>query len=245
MYWWWDDNTTRFREMVVNLTIHNNPESFVGRNGIYLMVFSGRISGHIVYFGFQTDMHLPGTRRTAGKGVIFSRWGTRDLDNVRLAQNGFSESSGHEGDFIGARKGYNWRDGHYSLRLAPDGTDPDGEWFGLWVTESRSGNTTWMGSLKFPYVDNEQRATIYPQAYSAIEVYGDPQIRPIDIPELRVNVDLPRADGQSATRGLTAYSTFHGEILNSEARFDHATGSVFLQAGGLTQRLTPERFVYF
>ena len=237
MYWGWDQNTGSFRELVVNLTIHNDVDSLSGRNGLFLLVVSGRISATRFYFGFQTDVQDPVTGSSRGKGVIFSRWGTRDLANVRLAEDGFSQSSGHEGNFVGARRGYDWGAGSYRLLLAPDGAEPDGEWFGLQVTDLASGTTTRVGSLKFPYPDNEQRATIDPYAYSTIEIYGPP-IRPIDIPELRVNIGPPRGDGQSATNGRTAYSIFRGEILNSEARFEHGNGSLFLQVGGVTRRLT-------
>ena len=237
MYWDWDERTG-FRELVVDLTIHNDLDTFFGEHGIYLMVVQGRISERTFYFGFQTDVADPVTWRSRGKGVIFNRWGTRDLANVRLAEDGYSQSSGHEGNFVGTRRGYDWGAGAYRLRLAPEGADSDGEWFGLSVTELASGATTWIGALKFPYPDRGLRATINPHSYSTIEIYGSRPIRSIDIPEFSVSIEPPKGDGRSATHGATVYSLRLGQILNTEARFDHTTGTVFLQAGGLTRRKT-------
>ena len=56
--------------------------------------------------------------------MIFSRWGTRDLEWARWPEDdGWAESSGHEGDFIRVRRFYDWGPGDYVVRLAPDGAD--------------------------------------------------------------------------------------------------------------------------
>lgn len=240
--WWnWDENQGRFRELVVDLTIHNDVDSFLGDHGIYIILGQGFISEEGYYFGIQTDVSDPSIGRSRGKGLIFSRWGTRDLANARIAEDGWTESSGHEGDFIGVRRKHDWSAGDYRLRLGPDGAETDGEWFSLWITELASDTTTWIGALKFPYVDN--RALIQPPSYTAIEIYGIRRIRPIDIPELRVSVKVPSGDGVQATSGYVDFSPFQGEILNSEAWYDHETDMVHLQAGGLTERKTIEGWI--
>ena len=235
--WWnWNDNQGRFRELVVDLTIHNDLDSFLGDYGIYLILGQGHISEEGYYFGIQTDVSDPRIGGSRGKGLVFSRWGTRDLANGRVPEDGWTESSGHEGDFIDVRRNYDWAAGDYRLRLGPDGAETDGEWFSLWITEMASDTTTWIGALKFPYLDN--RAVIAPPSYTTIEVYGIKRIRPIDIPELSISVKPPQGDGIPATHGYMGYSPFNSEILNSEVRFDPRIGTVLLQAGGLTQRRT-------
>ena len=243
--WWdWNENRSRFRELVVDLTIHNDIDSFLGDHGVYLILGQGYISEEGYYFGIQTDVSDPSIGRSRGKGLIYSRWGTRDLANARIPEDGWTESSGHEGDFIGVRRAYDWTAGDYRLRLAPDGTDEDGEWFSLWITDLGADTTTWVGALQFPFVNGE--AFIQPPSYTTIEIYGGRKIRPIDIPELSISVEPPLGDGGRATHGWTNYSPFNGEILNSEVRCDRLTGTVFLKAGGLTERETPgDRWVYF
>ena len=237
IWWEWNDNRGRFRQLEVDITIHNDVPKFSDDHGIYMILGQGFISGEGYYFGIQTDVYDPNIGYGRGKGLIFSRWGTRDLANSRIAEDGWAQSSGHEGDFIGVRRGYDWGAGDYRLRLAPDGAETDGEWFSLWITELASDTTTWMGALKFPYLHN--RALIEPPSYSTIEIYGIGSIRPIDIPELSVSIQPPMGDVIRATHGYRGYSPFNGEVLNSEVRYERETGIVYLQAGGLTQRETP------
>ena len=125
----------------------------------------GKISDVEFYFGLQTDVHAPESPYRRGKGLLFSRWATRDLANARISEiDGWTQSSGHEGNFIGVRRSYSWGAGEYRVRLAPDG-DPeeDGVWFGLWITDRSTDVTTWIGSLKFPLLDGKavMRAPTY------------------------------------------------------------------------------------
>ena len=84
-----------------------------------------------------------------------------------------------------------WGPGDYVVRLAPDGADQHGEWLGLWIAESSTGATTWIGSLQFPRVKGEAR--IAGPVHSTVEVYGDGAIRPIDIPTWHVASSGPGA----------------------------------------------------
>ena len=100
-----------------------------------------------------------------------------DLANTRIAPGGLSEAGDHEGDFISVRRRYEWGDGDYRIRLASDGVDADGEWFGVWITDLDDDTATWFGSLKFPLSGTENQAWINDRSYSTIEIYGRP-IRP-------------------------------------------------------------------
>ena len=241
--WEWGQGKDRFRELEVELTIHNDIGNFSNEHGIYMMLGSGDISSIGFYFGIQTDVYDPNIGRGRGKGLIFSGWDTRDLANVRLADGGWSESSGHEGDFVGVRRQYDWSAGDYRISLAPDGTESDGEWFSLRITDIATEMTTWIGALKFPYSYGTDTALIESPSYSTIEIYGDRKIHPIDIPELRISIKPPTGDGVPATSGYIGYSAFEGEILNSDAIYDRKAGVVHLQAGGLTERTTKEGWI--
>ena len=247
--WWdWDrdaDSKLReFREMEIDFTIHNNVRDFSDQNGIYLMLSQSNISDVGFYFGLQTDVYAPDPPYWRGKGLIFSRWKTRDLANARVAdlEEGWTQSSGHEGDFIGVRRSYEWGAGDYQVRIAPDGAEPDGEWFGLWITDLSSNMTTWIGSLKFPFLNGT--ATIGPSSYTTVEIYGHP-IRPIDIPEWHISVERPLGDGVPSSSGLTVYSSIFGDVLNSDIRYAQMEDRVHFRAGGATERTTPSGRVYF
>ena len=242
-YLWWGWGTEyRFEELVIDFTIHNNVE-LGGQRGLYLMLGHLDISDTALYFGLQTNVYSPDPPHSRGKGLLFSRWGTRDLANARWHQaEGWNQSSGHEGDFIGVRRAYRWGVGDYRVRIAPDGAEPDGVWFGLWITDKASGVETWIGSLKFPI--HGGRAVMSSPSYSTIEIYGDP-IRPIDIPVWHVSIERPVGDGVRALGGDTGYSVFYGEIMNSDVRYDRADDVVHLKTGGLTERRTEAGRVRF
>ena len=238
-YIWWKWDTNGIEELVVDFTIHNDVE-LRGRNGLYLMLVNGYLSDVDFYFGLQTDVHSPQRPSNRGKGLIFSRWGERDLSNARVAEaDGWTESSAHEGDFIGVRRSYEWGAGDYRARFAPDDSGPPetgGRWFGVWVTNLETNVTTWAGSLKFPLKDG--KALIRPSVYSTIEIYGG-TIRPIDIPQWHVSMKRPLGDGKVSLWGMTGYTPLEVPVPNSDIRYDRQAGEVHFRAGGTTERETP------
>lgn len=235
MYWHWESGTDLLREVITDFTIHNDIGDWSDRHGLYLFLMHNSISETRFYFGLQTDV------QGRGKGLIFSRWGTRDLSNARFsATDGWTQSSGHEGNFIGVRRSYEWKKGDYRVRIAPDGLESDGEWFSLWITDLATGNTTWVGSLKFPLLNGA--AVMQPHSLATIEVYGTGPIRPIDVPKWHVTVKRPLGDGVVSTWGYTWYPYDDSEsaLLNSDVRYDRSTNQVHLLIGGDTERRTPQ-----
>ena len=118
-------------EMVtVEIDIHNDIQLGGAGNGIYSMVCSGDVDSIGYYFGMQTDVQNNNPNvsiRNTGKGLTFSRWKERNLTSARIPDDGFTESSGHEGDFIGVRRNYDWGVGKYMLRIGQDGPDDSAE----------------------------------------------------------------------------------------------------------------------
>ena len=244
---WWDWNsvngrTPEFRELTVDIKIHNDIGNFSDRHGMYLMLGYSNISGVAFYYGLQTHMYDPQNQGENGKGVIFSRWRTRDLANTRIAPGGWTESSGHEGDFVGVRYHYEWTQGEYRVRLASDGTDEEGEWFGIWITDLATGTETWAGSMRFPFRNG--KATIHGNSYTTSEIYGSP-VRPIDIPQWHVSIGRPRGDGITAAWGTTGYSMFTNDFHNAEIHYDRRNDVMDIRTGGTTERETQSQTIIF
>ena len=237
----------KIRELEIDFTIHNDPGDFSDKHGLYLMLCYSFLSDVAFYFGLQTDVLDPKKGRR-GKGLVFSRWKTRDLANAKVADEveGWTESSGHEGDFIGVRRTYDWGAGDYRVRFAPDGSEADGEWFGVWITDKARDETMWIGSLKFPYLNGEAVIS-YPSIFTTMEIYrafGSP-IKPIDIPEWHVSVKRPSSNGVKPVTARSSYSTFTREVLNSNVRYDPTDDAMHFQAGGSTERTNPEQTTVF
>ena len=234
--WRWGSDLAGLRELVTDFTIHNDVGDWSDQHGYFLILIQNSISDAGFYFGLQTDAN------GRGKALIFSRWGTRDLSNARYSQtDGWTESAGHEGDFIGIRRSYDWGAGDYRVRIAPDpgGLETDGEWFGLWITDLDTGITTWIGSLKFPLLNGT--ATFRPHSSATIELYGVPRIRPIDIPQWHVSVKRPLGDNVLSTWGFTNYPFDDSDnaLFNSDVRYNPREEAAHLWIGGTTERKTP------
>lgn len=232
--WHWEKNGLHYHDAIeIDFTIHNNVPAWSDHNGLYLMLAHTRIADVGFYFGFQTNVWRPGVGSTGRKAVTFSRWETRDLANARIAPNGFAQSSGHEGDFIGVRRFYEWSDGAYRARLARTDSDSGGDWFGLWITDIDQERTTWMGSLRFPRSSAEP-AQIHPHFASILEVYGPP-IRPAHIPELHVSITVPRGDGDATpiyADALYPNWPHDDEIRNKEIWYQADENAVHMRVGG-------------
>ena len=216
---------TGFEELRFPFTIWNDVEP-QHDSGLYFMLCNAWVEDEAFYFGLQSNVQDGSPPHGwMGKGLIFSRWGTRDLADART--DGFTQSSGHEGDFIGVRRLYEWGAGDYEVRFAPDGEDPEGRWFGLWITDLEDGTTTWIGSLRFPLGSRVDAPT-----YSTVEIYGRP-LRPIDIPVWHVSMKPPTFDGEPAKMGFSEYDVFSVGTLNTDIVFD---GELHIHVGGATER---------
>ena len=235
--WLWDPNE-HVSEFTMDFTIHTDVGSFSPEtNGLYLMLGHAKLRDIQFYFGLQTDVHNPhASGEPYEKGIIFSRWGTRDLANAKVADGGWSQSSGHEGDFIGVRLPYDWGAGDYRARLAlEDGDAGEEGWYGVWITDLSIGITTWAGSLKFPLPDESPRRV---NMYSTMEIYGQ-RLRPVDIPEWHVSLKRPSINGVRAPSGRILYDGNGREVPNSDASYDEGEDAIHFRAGNFTSRLTP------
>ena len=248
--WNWDDGGNGFLSMEIDFTVHNDIDiaDVPPDTGLYLMLGLGEVSGTGYYFGLQVDhgnyLNYDPMGLGHGRRVIFSRWETRDLANVRVPENGYTESAGYEGDFVSVRRQYRWRAGEYRMRIASDGEDDEGIWFSLWITEKSTNEATWCGSLKFPH--KEGKAAIAPYGITVSEVYGASTTKPIDIPEWHVSVKKPVADGDSSpTRAYVKHANYddRASVPNSNISFNLEEGSLHFYVGGATERRTEEGWV--
>ena len=248
---WWrrynGDCTAAFLEfetVTVDFTIHNDP-NYSTRGGLYLMLLHGNISGKSFYFGLQTRLQpLPG--RPAAKGALFSRWDTRDQGNAAAdPDHGWTYDGGYEGDFVSARRSYEWSAGDYRARLARDSSresNADGVWYGLWITDLDTNVETWIGSLRFPLMEGETH--IQGVFSTVLEIYGG-AVRPADVPAWHVSVGIPAVDGVDAGCARTLYPDVEAEDVRSEIRYDPEQRRVHLEALGSTGRQTSQQVIFF
>jgi hypothetical protein len=98
------------------------------------------------YAGFQTNGIIFGQHR--GKVVNYSIWGSNGGRSDGWVNPANSESGGFQIMYP-----YEWDEGgayRFELREGPGGTDSDGKWWGLWVTDLSSDETTFLGEQRVP-----------------------------------------------------------------------------------------------
>ena len=250
VWWWWRYNGDctgaflEFETVTVDFTIHNDP-NYSTRGGMFLMLLNGNISGKSFYFGLQTRLQPP-LGRPAAKGTLFSRWDTRDQGNAAAdSDHGWTYDGGYEGDFVSARRSYEWSAGDYRARLARDSSresNADGVWYGLWFTDLDTNVETWIGSLRFPLVEGETH--IEGLFSTVLEIYGG-AVRPADVPAWHVSVGIPAVDGVEAGCAQTRYPEVEAEDVTSEVRYDTDQRRMHLEAFGATRRQTSQQLIFF
>jgi hypothetical protein len=95
------------------------------------------------YAGFQTNGLFNGSFR--GKVINFSMWGNTggNSPSPGLVNANNQESGGYQIMFP-----FVWTTGHsyrFQLKPGPSGTDSQGKWWGLWVTDQSTGNQNFIG----------------------------------------------------------------------------------------------------
>ena len=250
VWWWWRYNgdctaaLIEFETVTVDFTIHNDPNYSTG-GGMFLMLLNGNISGKSFYFGLQTRLPHP-LGRPAVKGTLFSLWDTRDQGNAAAdPDHGWTYDGGYEGDFVSARRSYEWSAGDYRARVARDSSresNADGVWYGLWFTDLDTNVETWIGSLRFPLVEGGTR--IEGLFSTVLEIYGG-AVRPADVPAWHVSVGIPTVNGVEAGCAKTRYPEVEAEDVASEVRYDTDQRRMHLEAFGSTRRQTSQQLIFF
>ena len=228
-----------------DITIHNDPGTDVGE---YLAPYSGYIDGSQFYFGLQTDIQHPETMEGVGKGLIFSTWWSFDAADIRVAEDGFHQLGTHEGRFVGVRRTFHWTVGDYRVAITLAEVDViDGrelDWFDLTIVPiaakvpgvtarpETTGETTWIGAMRFPRrmtgvpARIEPRAALFMEVYSGAETWGEVTPWHVDL--------MGYGNGVRCPTGRTEYPRYpHGQLMpNANAYIDASRDRVHVLFGG-------------
>lgn len=172
----WDFPEQKLKDLAFEIEIVSGDEQKPGR---YFQLYDGNVGGIGKYFGFQTDLWHP-SGRWLGKGLLYSRWGSNDLADVRLASGGYIERSPtKEGGFIGVRIPFDWTLGRYTCWYRPTDDDSMGRWYEFRVKRHADGVEVTPGSLRFSFTQASP-PLIDSGCGTWTEVYGDLSHSPND-----------------------------------------------------------------
>lgn len=196
---WWDLGRERpFQSYAIDVTIHDDVPADV--NLYVAPIGIAHLSKTPFYGGLQTqaDAHTKASRRIRkiGRGLLMSMWGERSLDAIRPSIGGFCQSSGHEGDFVSVRRGYEWTRGTYTYRVVRmDRQEADGNactWVAALLYAHEKDENVFVGALRFP----GDKLTLGRSVASFVEIYGRP-IPPERIPKVTVTLGNLRVNGRA------------------------------------------------
>jgi hypothetical protein len=188
---WWRFPNPVVGDLTFDIDLVAGDERSPGR---YFQLYQGQIGGQGMYFGFQTDLMRPGAG-WQGKGLLFSRWGSRDNNDAETVRNGWIENSGHEDDFVGVRSLFDWTIGRYCCWLSPSREEPTATWYEFSVQRVSDGARASAGSLRFQHQFG-RRPLIHTGGGSWTEVYNGVSVAE-DVPFTQFDVRCIRADGNS------------------------------------------------
>ncbi len=204
-YAYWDFPASTFSKLVFNFTIFNEPvnsDNSLNMDGLYYQFYQGIINDTIgFYYGIQTSLMKPDGDNK--KGVLFSRWKTRDTLNYRIAEGGWGQSAGYEGDFIGVRKNYDWGTGTYIIELRKDSSDTRGDWYALYIKKLLASDNEYIGSIRFE--KSSRSSGIKNGGITWTELYFKSNIN-TPLPRWHVSVNEALADNTKASHVTSAYS---------------------------------------
>ena len=242
-YVWWDFGIPEFETFEIDVTIHNDVGT---RPGIYFQMYQCRIGKIGCYFGFQTDVFDPNQRGGRGKGILYSRWGTRDLADVRAVSAGWAQSAGYEGDFVGVRMKYEWTNHPYRFRLTPVDEDEEGVWYGLFVLDHETKREDYAGAIRFektagraPLIQNG--GVTWTEVYTGVR-------SPAHIPYWQLSIDgcsvQPRGGRGARVKPKSARSDYARKNANSDIYFDPERNRILMKLGSDVRREHPKGRLY-
>lgn len=136
------------------------------------------------YGGIQTQSdgyRFPELREKGGKfhqfgrGCIFSRWESRDVQDVKVEDGGFWCSGGEEwsgeGNFLSARVPFKWGVGSYTYSLRREDADPSHSWVTAYIGPRDDPTAAVrVGALQF-----EGSPLLFQRSFASfVEIYGGP-----------------------------------------------------------------------
>jgi len=144
MYVNWTFGLKKLVDVSIDVTFHTEPKPAAA---VYLQLYDFHIGNTGQYFGFQYAFSKRGELKTK---FIWSRWGTRDKADAWVAEGGWIESAGYEGDFVGIRYPYAWGKGSYTVHVIMRETDGVGTWYEMHIYDHRKKIWMKIGRLRFP-----------------------------------------------------------------------------------------------
>lgn len=225
----WTFPVQRLDAVTVRTCFENDPGD---ATGIYFQTYDGSIDGGGAYFGLQV-----GT--LAGRLAIFSRFGTVDPGDIRVAPDGLSEIGTYEGPFVSVRHVYAFGVGCHDVRVRRADADGAQDWFEMHVSPADSAQWTYVGAIRFPRANAAVPAAHTSGGGSWTEFFT-PTDNALTFPYVHVSFAATANAGIAPTHAVSNYNNNDGSpIPNANVWYDPGDKRVHHEFGGLTPQCHP------
>ena len=232
-YAWQKFNQNSFESIKHKFTIHEEPSNDAG---LYYQFYQGFINDTIgFYYGIQTTVNHPEPPHSRGKGLIFSRWKTRDTTNYSIANGGWGKSAGYEGDFISVRNSFDWGVGTYEIELKKDSVDSVGDWYSVKIKNILEIEQTHFGSIRF------ETSSLSSGIKSGGAIWSELYLNSSDgsIPDWHVSVDDILIEGEYKPNKIeTVYNKNFEDFSNI---YTTNKNDIHFLVGPEVKKITPEQ----
>lgn len=228
----WDFGIPGMVDLSIDVSFHRTPRAAPGE-GIYLQLYDADIGATGQYFGFQF-------RERDGETVtqvIWSQFGSRDLERLDEEPEGYHEEADYEGDFVSLRYPYEFGRGTYTVHVSLDALAPEGAWYLMRIYDHGAGSWTRIGRMRFPYAKGKL-PTIQDGGGTWQEVFAGVQ-RPSEVTPFHLSIGGVYTAGRTVAP-RTARTHYDADIANSDISWDPAGRRLHMRFGGRTRRRTPE-----
>ncbi len=195
-------------------------------SGMYYQTYDFAIDGTGTYHGMQAAKGI-------GQQVIFSRFGTVDLSNVRLGTGAAQYPGTNEGPYVRILMKYPFGIGCYTVRVSRAEASGEADWFDMYVGPE-GGTETFVGGIKFPRATAGVGATILNGGGSWVEDYST-ESSIFNIPYTHITL---KASAEANTKAIHANSNYSA-LPNSDIYYEAAKQLVHMELGYRTPRCTP------
>ncbi len=143
------------------VSVADPPESLAEEGLLHYYAYNFSLENHTAnqgggYAGFQSNGLIHGQQQ--GKVINFSIWGSNGART-----DGLLESANTECNCYQIMYPFEWVEGRayrFVLGQGPGGVDSRGKWWGLWVTDQQTGETTFIGESRLPTSLSGRRSTM-------------------------------------------------------------------------------------
>jgi len=226
----WDFGLDRLVDLSIDVTFHSKP---LPPASCYLQLYDGGIGSVGQYFGFQYIWEKTGKLK---QQFIWSRWKTRDKGDAWVANGGWIESAGYEGDFVGIRYPVVFdAESTFTVHVQMRETDAKGTWYELRIFDHQKQQWTKVGRLRFP-PDNGKLPFINNGGGSWTEAFAGVKYSS-DVAKYHLSYGGIYTCGRTvAARSVTIF--YSDKIPNTDVSIEPEGRSIHIVYGGKTLRRT-------